>query len=195
VFAETLRFRPALPRQANQVFSAQHSLQSPPVQILPTLTQMWHNVYVTQTKIRSTLAYTFVHRHATGDPTMASHIREQLLPYLTDEDTGRNESSDKRSGDPCTERPHKTKYKTICDRLLRRFGHGEEPRIRKAFFARLQREAIAFGPDVYEAIAEVVDHVETMASTDPATDRGKLFCRSIKLRLEQAGYLGQAKDF
>lgn len=71
----------------------------------------------------------------------------------------------------------------VVDRLIRKFGDGDKPQLRRALFQRLSEEVELRGDDVLRIISECVVASET------ATYKDRYFCASVTRRLREAGYL------
>ncbi len=76
----------------------------------------------------------------------------------------------------------------IVERLKRKYGLGPKPKARMAFYRRLQHAVDVHGDPAYEIISEVVQAAES------AGTRSHLyFCKAVKLRLDEHGYLPGSK--
>lgn len=71
----------------------------------------------------------------------------------------------------------------IVERLIRKFGDGQKPKLRRALFERLSREAELNGEEVLRIISECV------LSSETATYKDRYFCAAVTRRLREAGYL------
>ncbi len=77
------------------------------------------------------------------------------------------------------------KYRTIADRLWKRFGPGDEPEIRRQLYERLQHEAIQHGDAVYRIIQTA------FASAQSANNPDRYFAAAVTRRLREQGFLVQ----
>ena len=71
----------------------------------------------------------------------------------------------------------------IVERLIRKFGDGDKPALRRALFARLSAEAELRGEDVLRIISECV------LASESATYKDRYFCAAVTRRMREAGYL------
>jgi len=71
----------------------------------------------------------------------------------------------------------------IVERLVRKFGDGHKPQLRRALFERLSREVELSGEPVLRIISECV------LASESATYKDRYFCAAVTRRLREAGYL------
>lgn len=71
----------------------------------------------------------------------------------------------------------------IVQRLVRKFGDGAKPQLRRALYERLSREVELNGEKVFRIISEVI------VASESATYKDRYFCAAVTRRLREAGYL------
>lgn len=69
---------------------------------------------------------------------------------------------------------------SITERLVRKFGLGKNPPIRRRFYARLEAAFDRHGDCVLTLISEAV-----LAASRAKQDRARLFCRTASARLAE----------
>lgn len=80
------------------------------------------------------------------------------------------------------------------ERLVRQFGLGDVPLIRKRLFSRLAREIEAKGDVVLFIVRECAEGARMLRDGDTREQvskerQARWFCRSVNLRLKEAGFL------
>ena len=76
----------------------------------------------------------------------------------------------------------------VVERLIRKFGDGDKPQLRRALFQRLSAEAELRGEDVLRIISECV------LASESATYKDRYFCAAVTRRLREAGFLKGGGD-
>lgn len=71
----------------------------------------------------------------------------------------------------------------VASRLWRKYGPGDNPRLRELLFARLEREACSYGEPVLRIITGAVRSSET------AREPARYFCSTVTRRMREAGFL------
>ncbi len=70
----------------------------------------------------------------------------------------------------------------VVERLISKFGTGQQPKLRQALYERLSREAELNGEPVLRIISECV------LASESATYKDRYFCAAVTRRLREAGF-------
>lgn len=78
-------------------------------------------------------------------------------------------------------RPASPDMTYVASRLLKKFGSGDNPKVRRELFNRLEREVAIHGARAYAIIRSCVNSSESAVHPD------RYFCSSVARRLREAG--------